>query len=172
MSKRFAVPSELESINDFQATHTVVTLRGAIEIKLDGPYGDAGIGYEKFETLVFMVGGIGITPIACILSHLLDMSSAKVRTLIHIQLFLVDFFFFFLFSSSLQYPPKKYKVKQVCLVWTVKTVHHLEWFTDLLKRMDAPNGHIEFKRYLFVTFSAKPDEREASQPQPHVSFAF
>jgi len=51
-----------------------MTVLPGVHVLLDGPYGRISIPLDRFESLVLVAGGIGITPIASVLGYI---ASAK-----------------------------------------------------------------------------------------------
>lgn len=97
-----------------------------MDINVDGPYGDPGIALQDYRSLLLVAGGIGVTPVASILEDLLQRMEEQ--------------------PSSDSLP------QLVNLVWVVKDPLCLQWFSDLIHRLDRfPNR--TFRLQLYVTNS-------------------
>jgi ferredoxin-NADP reductase len=82
-----------------------------IQLHVDGPYGSPGLDLESYPVIVLVAGGIGITPVASILGHLLRLAQ----------------------EASLGITTQKHCLKHVYLVWTVRQATSLTWFTRLIQ---------------------------------------
>lgn len=86
-------------------------------IYVDGPYGAPSQAYERYRVCVFVAAGIGITPYAGILSHILNqVRDIRRRSSVGEQ---IDI-------SSLP-------VKKIILFWTTRDEGSVAWFDKLLQ---------------------------------------
>jgi len=124
-----------------QRLYELAVSKRDIELRVDGPYGNPGIQFEKYKVLAFFAGGIGITPIASILDYLFHLNRQQ---LIH---------------------------EDIYLIWVVKDPSYFHWFRTLImdiqednlkgKFISSPNV---FHPRLFVTLSnSKTKNQDAQQ---------
>jgi len=124
--------------NRLDITADTLDFKTALQINLDGPYGNVG-SYESFQVLFLVAGGIGITPIISVMKDLAQPTESA---------------------------PKKLRVKKVYLCWTVRYPQYLNWFWEFLRTLHGKkiNGII-FYINLFVTRDPSntilPDEKSA-----------
>lgn len=51
---------------------------GKIQVRIDGPYGEANQDWHRFQVTVFVAGGIGVTPYASILKDIAHRASSGI----------------------------------------------------------------------------------------------
>jgi len=110
------------------------SFENTIDIKVDGPYGSSDVRYDKYENIIFIAGGIGITAFVSILRSLRNVKSK----------------------------PKWMKIKKVYLVWTVSKAEHITWFSEILDSMTETKDNtcpLHFEVQLFVTRRKKFGEK-------------
>lgn len=84
--------------------HNLILQTGDIDARIEGPYGAPAQHFSKFSTVVLFGAGIGVTPFASILKHLVHKSETK----------------------------PDYAVKKVYFYWIARDHSHFEWFHNLL----------------------------------------
>merc|ERR1711924_92325 len=90
-----------------------------LTVCVDGPFGSLSIQPTAFKSLVLIAGGVGITPMASILGHLVALRNA----------------------STLDADV------QVTLIWTIRESEMLGWFQPLLDQASSIfNIHIYISR--------------------------
>lgn len=116
------------------------------EVYVDGPYGAPSQAYERYRVNVFVAAGIGVTPYASILGHILN-SVRRVRQS---------------FSNFEELPNYGLPVQKVYLIWVTKDEHSFVWFQKLLHdfyELDV-NEMIEIHHYYSKAYR-KGDIRNA-----------
>lgn len=123
----FDFKSEAEERDAVKAPLNVTLPR----IMVDGPFGSASEDFAKFETVLLVGAGIGVTPFASILKSIWYRMNGYGRE-------------------------KKARLSKVYFVWVIKTFADAGWFHSLLQAIEAEDreGRIEIHIYL----TAKVDE--------------
>mmetsp|Transcript_2311 Transcript_2311/g.2639 ORF Transcript_2311/g.2639 Transcript_2311/m.2639 type:complete len:765 (+) Transcript_2311:103-2397(+) len=136
----------LETEDDVEKDRTRLP-EGLPEIYIDGPYGAPSQAYERYKVNVFVAAGIGVTPYASILAHILN-NVRRIRES---------------FSNEIE-APSHYglPVQKVYLIWVTRDEHSFVWFQKLLQdfyRLDV-NEMIEIHHYYSKAYQ-KGDIRNA-----------
>ncbi|RHY81248.1 hypothetical protein DYB35_001405 [Aphanomyces astaci] len=87
-------------------------------VAIDGPVGAPSMEYANYSTVVLIGGGIGVTPFASILKHLLHVWEQHRCPI----------------CGSVQLP-RRVKLRKVYFYWITKEQHHMEWFRDMLNQL-------------------------------------
>jgi len=100
-----------------------VTFSNAVEIRVDGPYGNvSSFFFNNYRVLIFICGGIGVTPIMSILKYL--------------------------YKQAREY---KTHVLRVYFLWATKNPLHLEWLADFLNAVKNFPPKFELETQFHVT---------------------
>ena len=87
-------------------------------VRVDGPYGNLNMNYRQNSVVVFVVGGIGITPA---LSFLKDL--------------------------YLSQKPKQ-QVEKAYLIWTIPTKEQYQWFSKDIEEFQAATIKVDLTNFL------------------------
>ncbi|ORY83273.1 ferric reductase NAD binding domain-domain-containing protein [Protomyces lactucae-debilis] len=103
------------------------------KVVIDGPFGSASEDVFKFETVMLVGAGIGVTPFASILKSI---------------------------WYRVNYPKEKTRLSKVYFYWVCRDFESFEWFQSLLLAIEEQDiGHlIEIHAYLTATI--RPDDAE------------
>jgi len=98
-------------------------------VYIDGPFGSASEDVFKYETVVLVGAGIGVTPFASILKSI---------------------------WYRMNYPQKKTRLRKVYFFWICRDFGSFEWFRSLLLAIEAQDmdNHIEIHTYLTAKIKA------------------
>ncbi|CAK4387082.1 unnamed protein product [Aphanomyces euteiches] len=102
-------------------------------IAIDGPVGAPSIEYSNYSTVVLIGGGIGVTPFASILKHLLHVwEEHRCPDCGSVQL------------------PARIKLRKVHFYWVTKEQHCMVWFRDMLNQLSEidSDGRLSIQTYL------------------------
>ncbi|XP_066960375.1 dual oxidase 2-like [Macrobrachium rosenbergii] len=103
------------------------------QIYIDGPFGGSHEMWWNFETVVFVAGGIGVTPFSSILkeiAHKLKGSKSLLNT------------------------------KRVVFLWITRSEKQFEWMTEILKKVEEVDSNGIIDIHIFITqFRSKYDLR-------------
>lgn len=102
-------------------------------IRADGPYGKHKTDYRRFDVLLLVCGGIGITPM---------LGIPIVHPLNHIGL---------LKDAYLSQKGKESLVKKIYLVYSIREVAFASWFEEEFKAIQKKDGMPEFILSIHVT---------------------
>ncbi|KAK7065449.1 hypothetical protein SK128_006644 [Halocaridina rubra] len=103
------------------------------EIYVDGPFGEGHQMWWNFELVIFVAGGIGITPFASILKDI---------------------------THKLQYNRTLLKTRKVIFLWVTKSQKQFEWMTDVLRKVESVDTNNIIRTHIFITqFKSKYDLR-------------
>ncbi|KAF0690992.1 hypothetical protein As57867_017641, partial [Aphanomyces stellatus] len=100
---------------------------------IDGPVGAPSIEYSNYSTVVLVAGGIGVTPFASILKHLLHVwEQHRCPACGSVQL------------------PKRMQLKRVHFYWVTKEQYQMDWFRDMLNQLSQldVDGRVTIDTYL------------------------
>ncbi|XP_047475214.1 dual oxidase 2-like [Penaeus chinensis] len=102
------------------------------QIYMDGPFGEGHQNWWDFEVVIFVAGGIGVTPFASILKDI---------------------------AYKLEHS-KYLKTKKVIFLWTTRSQKQFEWMTDILRTVEAADRRNIIRTHVFITqFKSKFDLR-------------
>ncbi|KAI9735834.1 MAG: hypothetical protein M1834_001299 [Cirrosporium novae-zelandiae] len=98
-------------------------------IYIDGPFGSASEDVFKFDTVLLVGAGIGVTPFASILKSI---------------------------WYRMMYPTQKTRLRKVYFFWVARDFGSFEWFRSLLLAIEAQDmdEHIEIHTYLTAKINA------------------
>jgi predicted ferric reductase len=113
---------------------------GAPDVLVDGPYGASGMATHDYQRVLFVAGGVGITPVLAMLGDLVDRSQSSHRASLPLS---------------------------VTLWWVVKSASSLQWAAPLLEELRMHPGLFEVK--LFVTDSYERKDKPPSPPPANVT---
>ncbi|XP_064081195.1 dual oxidase 2-like isoform X2 [Macrobrachium nipponense] len=103
------------------------------QIYIDGPFGGSHEMWWNFETVVFVAGGIGVTPFSSILkeiAHKLKGSKSLLNT------------------------------KKVFFLWITRSEKQFEWMSEILKKVEEVDSNNIIDIHIFITqFKSKYDLR-------------
>ncbi|RXG52111.1 Dual oxidase 1 [Armadillidium vulgare] len=103
------------------------------EIYIDGPFGEGHQTWWKYEVVVFVGGGIGVTPFASILKDIAFKSKQ---------------------------PISSFKCKKVIFLWVTRSQKQFEWMTDILRQVEEADNKNLIQIHIFITqFKSKYDFR-------------
>jgi respiratory burst oxidase len=108
-------------------------------IFIDGPVGAPSQDYYRYESVVFVGAGIGVTPFASILQSIVHQWDAfRCEKCNHIKM------------------PKTFKLKKIYFYWITRDQEALTWFAETMNRLSALDveGRLEIHNY----FSPLKDE--------------
>ncbi len=138
----------IKSLGDFTGKlNDVVKTMGpaaSLWLRCDGPYGRFTIDYHRFETIIVVGGGVGVTPCIAMLREIyrVDMSAGKRAE-----------------------QARHTVTKNVFFVWSCTNVTVYEWFRDVVERSLAKSertGYAKLHLYVYAT-------REKMPPAPMIA---
>jgi len=102
-------------------------------VMVDGPFGSASEDFLKFEVVLLVGGGIGVTPFASILKsiwyHMNDLERSKLT-----------------------------RLSKVYLTWVIRDFGSAEWFHSLLHAIEEQDTQRRIEINIFYTGKVKEDE--------------
>lgn len=118
---RFDVKGDADDTTAESTSHAVTLPR----IMVDGPFGSASEDFAKFETVLLVGAGIGVTPFASILKSIWYR------------------------MNGFGHGPST-RLRKVYFVWVIRSFADAEWFHSLLQAIEAEDreGRIEIQIYL------------------------
>eukprot|EP01117_Protostelium_nocturnum_P006712 TRINITY_DN2415_c0_g1_i1.p1 TRINITY_DN2415_c0_g1~~TRINITY_DN2415_c0_g1_i1.p1 ORF type:complete len:654 (+),score=190.02 TRINITY_DN2415_c0_g1_i1:761-2722(+) len=82
-----------------------------LKFNVDGPFGAPAQNVDHYETVILFAAGIGVTPFAAVLKHMLHLMKSE----------------------------QSYKVKKVYFYWSARSQKNFSWFTDIIKEVEEYN---------------------------------
>eukprot|EP00163_Fabomonas_tropica_P025137 TRINITY_DN4330_c1_g1_i1.p1 TRINITY_DN4330_c1_g1~~TRINITY_DN4330_c1_g1_i1.p1 ORF type:complete len:624 (+),score=177.33 TRINITY_DN4330_c1_g1_i1:335-2206(+) len=104
---------------------------GTALLRVDGPFGTGSQEFVKYDTLVLIGAGIGVTPFSSILKSV---------------------------GYNIQRPPEHSRLKKVYFYWVMRDRAGFEWFADVLAELEAVNRHGVLEIHNYLTGALKPDD--------------
>jgi len=117
-------------VDDEDEKRNLAVLEKCPAIYLDGPYGAPAQKWDKFEYLVLIGGGIGITPFASIITDLL------IR----------------------YYDRRLPKVRRVYLYWVSRNEEAFEWFANILRELQKQDDDNLLRSQTYLTGAHETDD--------------
>jgi NADPH oxidase len=103
------------------------------KIVIDGPFGSASEDVFKFEAVMLVGAGIGVTPFASILKSI---------------------------WYRVNYPKVKTRLSKVYFYWICRDFENFEWFQSLLSAVEEQDiGHL-IEIHVYLTAKIRPDDAE------------
>jgi predicted ferric reductase len=138
----------IKNLGDFTTKlHDVVKAQGAnaqLWVRCDGPYGRFTIDFRRFQTVVVVGGGVGVTP--CI---------ATLRDIFRVDMTQED-----------RMEKARHTInRNVFFIWSCANVATFHWFKDVIERCEkksSRSGYARLHLYIYAT-------REASPPAPMIA---
>lgn len=141
-------------------------------VRVDGPYGEGHQGWLEFKTVVFVGGGIGVTPFASIIKDL----AAKIRDgrCVCVRaacVLLLGFLFLFLFVLTSRCCDRLPNMNRIYFIWLCRDIKKWQWLLDIIRAVEELDDDAEnyvFETHIFLTRSElKSDLRTAMLVSTH-----
>jgi ferredoxin-NADP reductase len=133
-------PSDLATLAQ---SHAQLPL--AIEVLVDGPYGRNPYFSDSTETLILVAGGIGVTPMMALFSHLYSRAKAAATAAIAVGVDTI--------ARDHWRTRALGTLRRIVLVWTVRTELELALFAEQIYQARQDNPFDAFDAILHVTGS-------------------
>jgi len=125
------------------AGQSMSSMKQLPKIRVDGPYGRIAFNYKRYESIVLVGGGVGVTPMMSVLKDLFQIDVSE--------------------DNRRRYPISPY-VKNVYFLWVVPSVAPWAWFFDTLKvamATSATGSALGYPKLRVKGFCTKPDPKLA-----------
>ncbi|TYZ59750.1 hypothetical protein PybrP1_009825 [[Pythium] brassicae (nom. inval.)] len=100
--------------------------RSDLKLRVSGPIGSSTSHFGRYEVVVFIAAGIGVTPFLSALRHILHSWRQGL-------------------SHPADAPRDRVATKQFCLVWTTRKAHHPEWVLQILDEFQDVLSHPHYR---------------------------
>ena len=136
---------------------TVPRINGVMpRLMIDGPFGAASEDWLNYETVIFVGGGIGVTPFASILKSIWyrmnKLNGSKPTRLSKVRSAL----FFFCCGIPFHTPVSC----QVYFTWVIRSFTAVEWFHSLLQAIEEQDVHHRIQISIHLTAHLDVDNIE------------
>lgn len=101
--------------------------RSSVEVRLNGPISSSTTHFSRYQVVVFVAGGIGITPFLSALRHILHS-----------------------WRQELRHATEASPVRAVNLIWTTRKAHHPKWVLRILDEFQDVLAHPLFRSALEI----------------------
>eukprot|EP00163_Fabomonas_tropica_P023000 TRINITY_DN40269_c0_g1_i1.p1 TRINITY_DN40269_c0_g1~~TRINITY_DN40269_c0_g1_i1.p1 ORF type:complete len:619 (+),score=91.56 TRINITY_DN40269_c0_g1_i1:278-2134(+) len=107
------------------------TPKGKPLVCIDGPYGTGAQEFTKYDVLMLVGAGIGVTPFSSILKAV---------------------------GYNIQRPPANSRLKKVYFYWIMRDRNGFEWIAEMLAELESVNEHGVLEIHNYLTGALKPDQ--------------
>ena len=100
------------------------------KVRVDGPYGNISFNYKRYENLLLIGAGVGVTPLISVVKDLYNIGVSEQNIALH--------------------PPSPY-LKNVFFMWVVPTADSWSWFFEVLEVVNKVSTMLAEQGYPRIT---------------------
>jgi NADPH oxidase len=122
-------------------------------VMVDGPFGSASEDFLKYETVLLVGAGIGVTPFASYVFHLCISLQSILTPTQHVRILKSIWYRMNNFNNS-----KPTRLSKVYFTWVIRDFGTAEWFHSLLQAIEEQDTQNRIEISIYLTAKIKEDD--------------